>query len=62
MMMMMMMTMMMMMMMMMMMFHDSDDDAFFCVSFFVGGLPHKKGVCILDIFALITLIQRYSKW
>ena len=32
------------------------DGFIFCA--FVGGLPHKKGVCILDIFiALITLIQ-----
>ena len=24
----------------------------FCVSFFVGGLPHKKGVCVLGFFRL----------
>ena len=24
----------------------------FCVSCFVGGLPHQKGVCILDVFYL----------
>ena len=30
----------------------------FCVSFFVGGLPHKKGVCIHDVFIVcVTSIK-----
>ena len=32
----------------------------FCVSFFVRELPHKKGVCILDIFYRINHFN--SKW
>ena len=31
-----------------------------CVSFFVRGLPHKKGVCILDISYRINHFN--SKW
>ena len=31
-----------------------------CVSFFVRGLPHKKGVCIIDIFCRINHFD--SKW
>ena len=35
------------------------DDFNFCGPFFLGGLPHTKGVCILNKFiALVTLIQR----
>ena len=31
-----------------------------CVCFCVGGLPHKKGVCILDVFYRFNRFN--SKW
>ena len=32
----------------------------FCVSVFVGGFPHEKGVCILDVFLSYQSLN--SKW